>query len=124
MPLMKTIAIDFDGVIHAYSRGWENGEIYDIPLDGVEEFILKQFGLGNTVIILSTRQPSQIIGWMDVNFPFLETEEISPELKFWNKERVIGITNRKLPAHIYIDDRGYKFEGTFPDTSTFKTWLE
>ena len=30
---MKTIAVDFDGVIHKYSKGWQGGEIYDEPVE-------------------------------------------------------------------------------------------
>ncbi len=28
------IAVDFDGVIHRYSKGWHDGTIYDPPMDG------------------------------------------------------------------------------------------
>lgn len=28
----KTIVFDFDGVIHRYSKGWQNGSIYDKPV--------------------------------------------------------------------------------------------
>lgn len=34
-----TISIDFDGVIHQYSKGWQNGEIYDPPIRGAARFI-------------------------------------------------------------------------------------
>lgn len=30
---------------------------------------------------------------------------------FWNDIFVVGVTNRKLPAQIYIDDRAYKYDG-------------
>ena len=36
---MKTIAIDFDGVIHKYSKGWHDGTIYDKANEGAFEFI-------------------------------------------------------------------------------------
>ena len=30
---------------------------------------------------------------------------------FWNDLKYIGVTNRKLPAQLYIDDRAYKYTG-------------
>lgn len=29
----------------------------------------------------------------------------------WNDLKYIGVTNRKLPAQLYIDDRVYKYTG-------------
>lgn len=37
-------------------------------------------------------------------------EIINDDTTFWNDLRVVGITNRKLPAQLYIDDRAYKYE--------------
>ena len=118
---MKTIAIDFDGVIHKYSKGWQDGVIYDDAFKDVFRIIhalMKDYN----VFIFSTRSPRQIKKWL-MGHCFMDTDmPCTPWLygysiqvipfwkKFWNKRDCLGITKRKLPAHLYIDDRAYRFE--------------
>ncbi|MEO0641374.1 MAG: hypothetical protein AAFY70_16695 [Bacteroidota bacterium] len=49
------IAIDFDGVLHLYSKGWNGGEIYDPPVPGAKEAMQKLKAQGHTLYIFSTR---------------------------------------------------------------------
>lgn len=145
--MAKTIAIDFDGVIHKYSKGWHDGSIYDEAVESSFQSIQQLFISGYTVFIFSTRSPKQIKKWMIEhtfeseyehdgmgNDPGLfiypkykfRVEVIPFWVKFWNKPNVIGVTKRKLPALCYIDDRALKFEGDWNDTITsvseFKTY--
>lgn len=61
---MKTIAIDFDGVIHKYSKGWQDGDIYDKPNEGAFEYLNELLSGENSVFIFSTRSPRQIKQWL------------------------------------------------------------
>ena len=60
----KTIGIDFDGVIHRYSKGWQNGEIYDEPVENAIESLNALLKAGYRVFIFSARQPRQIKRWL------------------------------------------------------------
>jgi hypothetical protein len=160
--MSTTIAIDFDGVIHKYSKGWQDGTIYDGVVPGAIGAINALLKAGYSVFIFSTRGPKQIKKWlrehhsnhllymsqgdfMDQYYPMTKIDEqiinseedataklqykmkcISVFDKFWNEKDVIGITNKKLPANVYVDDRGYKFEGSWVDTIAaiegFKTY--
>ena len=146
--MAQTIAIDFDGVIHKYSKGWQDGKCYDDEVDGVFKAI-DMLMTKYTVFIFSTRNRRQIKEWLiqrvyesdyvhngmgndptDFRWPkYTFTVEIIPFwVKFWNKKNVLGITKRKLPAMVYIDDRALCFRGdwseTISDISNFKTYQQ
>lgn len=102
---MPNIMIDFDGVIHRYSKKWNGGSIYDPPVKGVKDALrfLKE-ELGYKIIVFTTR----------VLTDPEETQRRS--MKTWLKNHEIpydAITCKKLPATIYIDDRGFRFSGTW-----------
>lgn len=92
----KTIALDFDGVIHKYSSGFKGlDNVYDIPMEGCEEALAKLKESGFILKIMSSRPKNVIIDW----------------LKTYNLDKYIdGVSNQKIVATIYIDDRGYHFE--------------
>lgn len=99
----KTIAIDFDGVIHKYSKGWCDGVIYDEPIEYAFETISAFYKIGYSIILFTVRPELEpVIDWMKENVP--------EDCKFRFK-----ITNKKPGADIYIDDRGYRFEN-WPNT--------
>lgn len=103
---MKTIAVDFDGVIHAYRRGWADGSIYDEPMPGALG-ALRALMRDYAVFIFTTRQVEQVAEWLiNHGMPC----RVGYDGPFWNERGSLLVTNRKLAAVAYIDDRGIRFE--------------
>jgi hypothetical protein len=105
-----TVAVDFDGVIHAYSRGWHDGTIYDEPLPGAFD-ALRDLMTTYAVMIHTTREPSQVARWIKRRSG-IEASWSTDENRlgeFWNGRDTILVTRRKLPALAYIDDRAIRF---------------
>ena len=105
------VAFDFDGVIHKYSKGWQDGSIYDDYNKEVLDLMLLLQKTGFPVYILSTRKPEQIVEWWDKQGFTIASTPVTEDLDFWNNTEIVGVTNRKLPAQLYIDDRAYKYTG-------------
>jgi hypothetical protein len=107
---MSTICVDFDGVIHAYTRGWHDGTIYDPPLPGAFEGLhaLMQHA---AVVIHTTRDAQQVADWLFERGDFNITWEQAgtPICEFWNDQTRLLVTSRKLPAVAYLDDRAVRF---------------
>lgn len=94
--LALTIAIDFDGVIHKYSKGWHDKTVYDVPIEGAFDAINRLQIKGYTVYILTARNPTEVEAWMTKHYP----PEYGP---------IPDISNVKRAAVAYIDDRAIRF---------------
>ena len=105
------VGFDFDGVIHKYSKGWQDGRIYDEANPQVLDLMLFLQKVGIPVFICSARKPEQIINWWNKQGFWTEAAKIGDKVTFYNNLNIIGVTNRKLPAQLYIDDRAYKYTG-------------
>lgn len=106
---MTAIAVDFDGVIHQYSQGWQDGSIYDPPMMGAEDglrLLMERFA----VFIHTTRNTNDVAKWVTEKL-HIPTQTYTCEYvpMFWNERDAILVTNHKLPAVAYIDDRAHKF---------------
>ena len=105
------VCFDFDGVIHKYSKGWKDGSIYDGYNENVLDLMLLLQKLEVPIYICSTRKPEQIISWWNKQGFWADAIKIDDNVTFWNDLKFIGVTNKKLTAQLYIDDRAYKYTG-------------
>lgn len=107
----QAVAFDFDGVIHKYSEGWKDGSIYDEANMDIIDLMVILSKLDIPIFILSTRDSDQInMWWKKQHFP-LDSVVLDDNTSFWSKVGIVGITRIKLPAQLYIDDRGYNYHG-------------
>jgi len=144
---MKIICLDFDGVIHSYTSGWQGPRaILDNPVPGALEFIVK--AQESFIVAIYSSRSHALFGrltmknWLKIQYTQLGSNgyESTPDwlkekvsaLAFanpWDEEvsnfaatviRKIQFPLHKPPAFITIDDRAIQFTGTFPDVEEIK----
>lgn len=115
MTHVQTVAVDFDGVLHSYERGWADGTIYGDWMPGAVT-ALTQLMQQYAVIIHTTRSARQVARWIEQHSGYgFECTTRLPHTwygrrkPFWNEQGVLLVTDRKLPAVAYIDDRAVRF---------------
>lgn len=105
------LAIDLDGVIHSYHKGFHDGTIYGHPVPGVREFLEKMKEKGFRIVVFTARVYAETS---------VQREILSEEVASWMDLHRLPydvITDRKPPCCAYIDDRAISFR---QDEST--TW--
>ena len=124
----KTIAVDFNGVIHKYSKGWQDGKIYDPILPGAIDGLKTLMMDGYSVYILAVGPPALIATHMNSLELGIKFEVIPDRVVFWEKPFTVGVTDKKIPFFVMIDDRAIRFTGdwikTIKEVRTFKTWQQ
>lgn len=123
------LSVDFDGVIHSYASGWKGAEVIpDKPVPGAIAFLAeasKYFEIN----IFSSRSHQE--GGMEAMQNWLwkqvtgedYTAECTVNAPVWLLK--IKWPSHKPAAFLSIDDRGFMFNGSFPDPKEllkFKPW--
>lgn len=123
MAKKRTICIDFDGVLHDYSKGFQGENVFGDMITGADDAtgVLKKNG--NTIIIYTTRPVTdELKAW-------LKEKNISYDYINENPDQPKGSEGCKLIADLYIDDRGLCFHGEWDEwllrqIGEFRSWQD
>jgi len=99
----KRAMIDLDLTIHKYSKGYQDGEIYDDAFSGAKEVINWLKRQGYEIVIFTTRASKENAEELGGDH-----EEQIQKVSQWLKKQDIyfdKITAEKLAADFYIDDK-------------------
>ena len=102
---LNNIAIDFDGVIHNFDKGWHDGTCYGEPIPGAIEAIKKLSKKYKIIIFTAKAKP---------NRPLVDGKTGIELVRLWLMKYDIldcisEITSEKPHAQLYIDDNAYRF---------------
>lgn len=95
-----TVCIDLDGVLNTFDE-WRGPEYFHSPRPGAREFLESLQAAGYRVVILTVRWHEWVSAWLKDNGLASFVDEV---------------TDRKPPAHAYVDDRAVCFQGDFGAT--------
>lgn len=127
------LCLDFDGVIHSYSSGWQTADaIPDPPVPGAIEFIQRSRKYFQ-VYIYSSRSHQEggreaMIDWLTKNgLPHEAIEAVFVGYKGPMEENRVKFPLEKPAAMITIDDRALTFNGDWSQYNpkellNFKPW--
>lgn len=95
-----TICLDFDGCMNLY-KGYNGPDQLYLPAPGVEKFLKELNKRTDDLVIFTARDKNKVWEWLH---------------KYGLEVYVNNVTNTKIPAILYIDDRAIKFNGNFQET--------
>lgn len=105
MPTVKTIGVDFDGVLRGYTQGWRGEEENSDPVPGAISslhILMEDYA----VFVHTAREPQQVVDWLTKRGFMCRTDF---DGEFWDTRGVLLVTNHKYVAQAYIDDRAIHF---------------
>ena len=103
-------------MIHRYSRGWQDGSIYDEPVEGAFEALNKLAYKFNIVIFTTRATAGHECHWTGSGGVRYEGAQ-AVQMWMWHQmHETLGelafsfvVTGEKIPAIAYIDDRAVRF---------------
>lgn len=125
---LPILCIDFDGVIHRYSKGWQDGVIYDGITDGFFEWAIeaaKKFKLA--IYSSRSKTPEGVEAMREWLFKQMSGSKAALAAPEFGLES-FAFVHEKPPAFLTIDDRAICFNGDWSKLDPqilreFKPWM-
>ncbi len=94
------VCVDLDGVLNTFDE-WRAPEYFHPPREGAREFLHRLNDAGFRVCIFTCRWHEWVERWLE---------------RHGMAQYVESVTDKKPPAHAYVDDRAICFRGDFEGT--------
>jgi len=101
---LRTICLDFDGVIHSHQHGWQGEAVIPDPPVHKVDLAIAELRKDYRVVVFSAR---------------CRTDEGVEAIRAWllkHQIEVDEVCRDKPPAHVYVDDRAVRFSGDWQQT--------
>ena len=108
---LKNIAVDFDGVIHTFDKGWHDGTCYGKPLDGALDAIKRLSKFFNVIIFSAKVRPDRPLVDGKTGYELVDEWLIKHDIRKY----VTEITHEKPRAKFYIDDKAIEFKNNWEE---------
>jgi hypothetical protein len=116
-PASHAVGIDFDQTLVAHDDGWQDGRIYGRPIPGAIES-LHELKKVRSVFIVTARPRRfhpEVAAWLRHHTGLDTIVDDDPDRAYWHGDSLL-VTNKKLGAAVYIDDRALRFTGDWTTT--------
>src|ERR1043166_9339891 len=91
------VCVDLDGVLNQFD-GWRGADYFHPPRPGARDFLEHLNARGYRVVVFTVRWAPHVQEWL---------------CRYGLETLVAEVTDRKPPAHVYVDDRAICFHGDF-----------
>jgi len=108
---LSNMAIDFDGVIHTFDKGWHDGTCYGTPIPGALDAIRTLAKDWNIIVFSAKVRPDR---------PLVDGKTGYELVDEWLQEHgvrdcITEITHEKPRAKFYIDDKAIEFKNNWSE---------
>lgn len=128
------LCVDFDGVIHSYEHGWQDGEIYGTATPGFFAWAIKAVEHFELVVYSSrSKTPEGISAMREAigkwSIDAVASGEVSRDFVWPELFDHLTFSDVKPPAFLTIDDRAICFLGSWKSLDPaellqFRTWTQ